>query len=406
MTDGTRPRRPLRASSVTTSAAIEGLEKKGLEVFRYPTEVGSEQVPHFMMFYISERSGRVPAEKQAPAGTIPVSSSSQFRPETRVGPGVATALGGLVGAAGGAAVANRIGTRVANFANKALAVPNIGPGKTINEARRFASQKAVVVGTIAGGVAGGAVGASVVAAEGGSARDEETLKTVIALYLNQKPRTDYKATWADTNLGVFGGLTATAAEALKGVFTGNGEGMAGRASAALDAIKNVAGASAVIAFQNADKGVLGELGGSPADAVSAFTGTAINPFKTQLFKNMNFRTFNFDYTFIPKNASEMQQVESIIKTFKTYMHPTLGEEQFFLSYPAEFQIEFHYKGEGANENVFRTSNCALTDMKVEYGGNDFITIKGTNGKPAEISMSLSFIELELMTRERIESGGF
>ncbi len=45
-------------------------------------------------------------------------------------------------------------------------------------------------------------------------------------------------------------------------------------------------------------------------------------------------------------------------------------------------------------------------MKVEYGGNDFITIKGTNGKPAEISMSLSFIELELMTRERIESGGF
>ena len=256
---------------------------------------------------------------------------------------------------------------------------------------------------------GGIAAAAVATAEGGSARDAKFLKYVVALYMNNKPRTEYNATWADEDLGALGGMASEAAGAIRGIMTGNGEGMAGRAKAALDAIKTAGGAGAAMAMQNADN-AMNEMGlggmGSIASAASAFSGTAVNPFKSQLFKTMNFRSFNFDYTFIPKNDYEMGQVLDIIDLFKYYMHPTLGEEKFFVSYPAEFQIEYHYRDEGRNTNLFRTSSCALTNMKVEYGGSDFISVRGTGGAPSEISLSLTFLELELLFRDRIATAGF
>jgi len=52
----------------------------------------------------------------------------------------------------------------------------------------------------------------------------------------------------------------------------------------------------------------------------------------------------------------------------------------------------------------RLPNCALTDLKVEYGGSDFTTFKGTNGAPSEMTLQLSFTELEILTADRIEQG--
>jgi hypothetical protein len=386
---------------LTTGSAIEELGKKGLEVYRYPEDVGSATTPHYMMFYVTERSGVVPDENRAPTGALPVEPSSQFRPETQVGPLAAGVIAGAVGAVGGAAVANRLGKRTASFFNR-----NFRTGDRVIDAGRQALSNIAVTGaTLTGAGLGGTAAAAVVTAEGKSARDAQQLKYVVALYLNNKPRTEYAANWADTDLGMFGGITSEAAKALGGIMTGGGEGMAGRVDEALGALKTATGAGAALALTNADR-ALSELGGGASAAVSAFSGTTINPFKSQLFKNMNFRTFNFDYTFIPKNDREKEQVYEIIDVFKYYMHPTLGEDGFFVSYPAEFQIEFHYKDEGPNTHLFRTSSCALTNMKVEYGGQDFITLKGTAGAPSEISMSLTFLELELIYRERVLTAGF
>ena len=389
------------ARTLTTGSAIEELGKKGLEVYRYPEDVGSATTPHYMMFYVTERSGQVPDEDRAPKGALPVEPSSQFRPETQVGPIATGVIAGVAGGAGGAAVTNRLAKRTAGFFNRTFRTGV----RVVDNARQAASNVAVATATGVGGVGGAAASTAVVTAEGGSARDAQQLKYVVALYLNNKPRTEYAANWADTDLGMFGGITSEAAKALGGIFTGNGDGMAGRVDAAIGALKNVTGAGAALALNNADK-ALSDLGGGASAAVSAFSGTAINPFKSQLFKNMNFRTFNFDYTFIPKNDREKDQVFEIIDLFKYYMHPVLGEEKFFVSYPAEFQIEFHYKDEGPNTHLFRTSSCALTNMKVEYGGSDFITLKGTAGAPSEISMSLTFLELELIYRDRIQQAGF
>jgi hypothetical protein len=74
-----------------------------------------------------------------------------------------------------------------------------------------------------------------------------------------------------------------------------------------------------------------------------------------------------------------------------------------LNYPAEFNIVYYHK-QSRNPELFRISNCALIDLSIEYGGNDFTTFRNNPGVPTEIAMKLTFTELEVLSRERIEAG--
>lgn len=361
------------------------LEKSnaGMDIFRYPSELGTAQYPHFVMFYISKRDSDIGTnEKRAPAAQQ-IDFSSQNRFETR--PGAALVAGGVM-AAGAAEGARKLVDKGSDILNKG-GVPS------------QVTRPLEVGAFVAGGVAGAGLGAALA-----SNRDRVTLKTAIALYMNNRPSTSYSANWQDTDLGILGGSTSIMSNVKDVVVGREGQGaIMGRLGAAGDLAKNLGGAAAAFAVKNANDSIAGEFGDA-AGAFSAATGQAVNPFKAQLFKNMGFRTFSFDYVFLPKNKSEYDEVQKIIFTFKKYMHPTLGAEKFFMGYPAEFNIEYQYRENGVNNNLFRISSCALTNMKVDYGGSDFMTFKGTNGAPSEINMSLAFTELEVLTAERIEAG--
>jgi hypothetical protein len=80
------------------------------------------------------------------------------------------------------------------------------------------------------------------------------------------------------------------------------------------------------------------------------------------------------------------------------MHPELTENKMFYIYPSEFDIEYFYKDK-INPHIHRFARCALTNMSVEYGGEQFVTFE--DGSPVEINMSLTFQELEQMTSEGI-----
>jgi hypothetical protein len=83
------------------------------------------------------------------------------------------------------------------------------------------------------------------------------------------------------------------------------------------------------------------------------------------------------------------------------MHPELSAGGLFYVYPSEFEIVYYYQGK-ENRFINKISTCVMTDMDVKYGGEYFSSFK--NGAPAEISMTLSFRELELLTKERIVKG--
>ena len=71
------------------------------------------------------------------------------------------------------------------------------------------------------------------------------------------------------------------------------------------------------------------LGGEKTKAaMEAGTKKVENPYKEQLFKNMDFRKFTFEYKFAPKTKAEADTIfggngeAGILKTFTVHMHPT------------------------------------------------------------------------------------
>jgi hypothetical protein len=258
----------------------------------------------------------------------------------------------------------------------------------------YVGPKTANIAAVAGGLIGAKVGAeNAYDANLGKGKNQVTLKEAIALYMSGKPSVEYQANWADEELGIVGGLgeNINQLSSMKDILDPN-------------KLKSVmkGGFSSYILTQAMKKGDVGGLGNIGA-ATSAAAGVTPNPFRAQLFKSMGFRTFSYDYVFLPKNETEYVNVQNIIYTFKRYMHPVLGSSKFILNYPAEFTIGYYHKG-SVNKELYKISNCALTKLSVEYGGTDFVTFKGTQGAPTEIAMKLEFTELEVLTRDRIEAG--
>ena len=138
-------------------------------------------------------------------------------------------------------------------------------------------------------------------------------------------------------------------------------------------------------------------------AISAITGLAANPKKEQVFKGVDFRNFTFEYQFYPKSPQEYQNVQNIIYLFKLHMHPEYKDaDNFLFMYPSEFDI-VHYNGIDENFNLPRHTSCVLTEMVVNYAPqSQFTSFAG--GKPTQINITLSFKELSILTKERIQEG--
>jgi hypothetical protein len=143
------------------------------------------------------------------------------------------------------------------------------------------------------------------------------------------------------------------------------------------------------------------LNGPNGGALSAASGLAANPKKEQVFKNVDFRTFTFDYTFSPRSASEAAAVKKIINTFKLHMHPEYKDlNNFVFIYPSEFDI-YYYQGGTENLNLHRHTSCVLKDLSVNYTPNGaFNTFEG--GMPTQINVTLTFLELAILTKAQIQ----
>jgi hypothetical protein len=216
------------------------------------------------------------------------------------------------------------------------------------------------------------------------------LNKVIQLHVPQSIISQYQADWNDTELGM--------------------AGMLANARSADQASARDVGESAVRGLITGAANLPRALGVDAAlgDAIAASSRKTANPYKEQLFKSIGFRSFAFSYTFNPKNLAEYNDVRAIINTFKYHMHPEISPGQAFLIYPSEFNIEFYHASNGevrANRHLPKISDCALKDVKVTYGPDGFFnTVAGTGGIPSEISMQLTFTELETMTANRIADG--
>jgi len=136
-------------------------------------------------------------------------------------------------------------------------------------------------------------------------------------------------------------------------------------------------------------------------------GQAMNPQMEVVFKSVPFRTFEFPFEFAPKNPSEKDNIHKIVNMFKFHMLPEYqGTTKGFFNVPSEFQITYMYR-QDRNTYIPRVSRCVLTNMNVDFAPEGVISsfIPDEQGAaPTFATMSLSFTETEIMTKERVADG--
>ena len=268
------------------------------------------------------------------------------------------------------------------------------------------------VGSLAGGNAAGSAllgggvnavaGLEVLPQSGKFTRPVKRLKTAIALHMPNQLQIRYGMNWTDkemitetamieaANLTTLAGAIAGGAVA-KGL--GNSTARGAAIGAGIGATIANPTVTAALALQSVPGGELMQAG----------TGIAVNPKKEQTFKGVDFRTFNINYEFYPRDADEARNVLNIIYQFKYHMHPEYKDGTTFLFvYPSEFDV-FYYKGKGLNKAIHKHTSCVLADMTINYTPNgQFASF--ADGTPTQINIQLTFRELGVLTKDKIKEG--
>lgn len=247
-----------------------------------------------------------------------------------------------------------------------------------------------------------AAGAAAVAVDtlGGTKREMKELKQAIALHLPTDLATRYGMQWEETDLAGTTAILATS-ENLAGALKEGAMAMFSSESSlsgALDQAK--AGGTSITGYGISQALRVPGVG----EAISKLSGVAANPKKEQLFKQVDFRTFSFQYDFFPKSATESQAVQKIIQMFKYHMHPEFKSDSFnfMYIYPSEFDIVYYHQGR-ENLNLPRHTSCVLTDMNVLYTPQGVATTF-PDGASTHIRVVLTFKELAILTKENIADG--
>lgn len=214
-------------------------------------------------------------------------------------------------------------------------------------------------------------------------RAQKRLKTAIALHIPNQLAVRYSTNWGDED--TFGyQATAAGAEAIGKAMQGGGMKALGNDAASI-------------------VGAIGLKSDKQGAAASASMGLAANPKKEQIFKGVDYRTFQFDYQFFPRSPEEAQNVLNIIQEFKYHMHPEFKDTNNFLYiYPSEFDI-FYYQNGQENLNIHRHTSCVLKELNINYTPNGMFTTFD-NGMPTQINIQMTFVELGLMDKEKIKNG--
>lgn len=121
-------------------------------------------------------------------------------------------------------------------------------------------------------------------------------------------------------------------------------------------------------------------------------GKILNPNMELLFNNVTLRTFRFSFKLAPRDPNEATAVKSIIRTLKKNMAAqNVDESGIFLQTPNIFKLTYR-KGNQNHPFLHRFKDCALSDMNVQYTG-DNVYATYSDGTPISMIMNLTFKEM-------------
>ena len=145
------------------------------------------------------------------------------------------------------------------------------------------------------------------------------------------------------------------------------------------------------------------------------TGAVLNPFLTAAYKGpSDMRTHDFDFQMLPQNKDESKSCMKIANTFKKAMLPSHagGDSKtapsMLFGYPDTFTITFYIGGEklpdGPENPMFNIGRSVLTSCEMNYDTENVPLFFDGTQYPVSIAMKLSFMEIDVMYREKVEKG--
>lgn len=135
------------------------------------------------------------------------------------------------------------------------------------------------------------------------------------------------------------------------------------------------------------------------DILGAVDGKALNPFRTMLFRGVNFRSFNFVFDLVPFSESDCDTIYNIITAFRAHSSPDYSGDKMFFEYPDECQITYMWNT-GANKWLNNFKRAVCTDVNIDYAPmGHWSSIR--NGFPNIIRIDTKWTEVDIITRKDI-----
>ena len=226
------------------------------------------------------------------------------------------------------------------------------------------------------------------------------LSTAIAMYMPASVTTGHSAKYTDTEIGFMSRGAINAYEKF------SNQGMAAGLTEIGNMDQDLAKALQNLMLNTA--GALPGFGGLKA-AAEMRSGVVLSDRMELAFQGIDKRTFQYEFKMNPKSEEEAIEIKNIIRAFKFNMLPEFeGSDSHgrALVVPNTFDIEYHWNG-AENQFLHKISTCVLESMNVSYGGDKYKTHAGVSGDgapPIDTTLSLTFKELELITREKASEG--
>jgi len=128
-------------------------------------------------------------------------------------------------------------------------------------------------------------------------------------------------------------------------------------------------------------------------------GLSTNPFLTVLFKQPTFKTHQFSWRLLPRNAGESAAVAGIINQMRYNMLPGMLQNSggTLLKYPNMANISF-----SRDTYLYKFKPCVLESVTFDFTGTTNIPsfFKGT-GAPVSVRINAVFKEIEYWLQEDI-----
>lgn len=153
--------------------------------------------------------------------------------------------------------------------------------------------------------------------------------------------------------------------------------------------------------QIATAAVVGLAQKAPQSARTAVTAGLMrvpNPNTRSLFKGVPIRQFEFSFKLLPQDKDEADEIEKIVKFFRTEIYPEgieAGGIDLMYNFPNSFYVQILYN----NKQI----QPGFLDMHLRTIGTTFNPTNPSfynDGKYSEIDLNLSFVEVEPLDKEK------